>query len=64
MVKLCKSGAFIEAHYDILFNEIIEYDVTNEEPSLFKKIIIRIIDKIRYPFNLEGDKYRTRERCT
>ena len=33
MIKLYKSGAFIEACY-IFFNEIIglEYDITNEEP--------------------------------
>ena len=34
----------------IILNEVIEYDITNEEPARFKKkvIIIRIIDKIRY----------------
>ena len=34
-----------------IFNETIEYDITNEEPArLFEKIIrIWILDKIRYP---------------
>ena len=33
MVKLNKRGAFIEACYEIFFNEIIEYVITNEEPA-------------------------------
>ena len=32
-----KLGAFIEAGYDIFFNEIIEYDITNEELARFWK---------------------------
>ena len=32
LVKLYKSHPFIEACYDIYFNEIIEYNITNEEP--------------------------------
>ena len=36
--KLYKSGAFIEACNDNFFNEIIEYDITNEKPArLLKK---------------------------
>ena len=30
-------------------NEIIECDIANEKPAQFKKNIIRIVDKIRYP---------------
>ena len=33
---LHKSSTFIEACFDF-FNEIIEYDITNEEPARFKK---------------------------
>ena len=41
MVKLYKSGAFIEAYYDIFFNYIIEYDITNEGTARFiKKILL------------------------
>ena len=31
-VKIYKQGTFIEACDDIFFNEIIEYDITNENP--------------------------------
>ena len=34
-LKLYMSGAVIEACYDIFLNEIIEYDMTNEEPAGF-----------------------------
>ena len=35
------------------FNETIEYDITNEKLVRFKKkIIIQIIDQIRYPLIL------------
>ena len=37
MDKIYKRGVFIEACYDIFFNEIIEYDITIEEPARFKK---------------------------
>ena len=37
MVKIYKRVAFIEACYDIVFNEIIEYVITNEEPGDFEK---------------------------
>ena len=36
-IKLYKSGAFIEACNVIFFTEIIEFDITNEEPARFKK---------------------------
>ena len=37
-------------HVRIFFNEIIEYDILSGEPACFyKKIIIQIIDNIRYP---------------
>ena len=49
LVKLFMRCAFIEAYYDIILNEIIEYDITNDEPTRFKKNLIRIIDKIHYP---------------
>ena len=35
LVTISKWGAFIEACYDIFFNEIIEYVITNEEPARF-----------------------------
>ena len=37
LVKLYKIGAFIEAWYNNFFNEITEYNITNEEPPQFKK---------------------------
>ena len=48
--KDLQAGGFIEAGDDIFLNEIIEYDITNEEPARFKniKIIIQIIYKIRF----------------
>ena len=51
MVKLYQRIAFIEACYDIFFNEIIEYDISNDDTARFfeKKNQILIIDKIRYP---------------
>ena len=52
--------------FDFFFaDEIIEYDITNEERARFKKIIrIQIIDKIRYSVILTNDnKYRTCEQC-
>ena len=50
-VKIYKHGTFIEACFDIFWNKIIQYVITNEEPVRFwKKIIqIQIIDKICYP---------------
>ena len=36
-VKVKKEGASIEGWYYTFFNEIIEYDIINEEPARFKK---------------------------
>ena len=33
--KDLQAGAFIEAYYDIFFNEIMEYDITNDKPTTF-----------------------------
>ena len=46
LVKLYKQVAFIEACYDIFFNETIEYDIMNEEPLRFwKKIELELYTK-------------------
>ena len=39
IVKFLDRTAFIEACYAIFFNEIIDYDIVNEEPARFKKKI-------------------------
>ena len=36
-VKINKRGVFIEAGYDIFINELIKYDITNDELARFTK---------------------------
>ena len=45
------------------FNEIIEYDITNEEPTRFKKVIMICYGQNTLQINLDNDKYWTCECC-
>ena len=64
LIKFSDRSAFIEACYDIFYNEIIEYDITNEEPALFEKKCNSNYRQNMLPINLDDYKFRTRKRCT
>ena len=58
LLKIHKWGVFIEACQDIFFNEIIEYDIMNEEPARFqKKNLNSNYRQNMLPINLDDNKY-------